>query len=548
MKNTIKKQCLALLISILFLGGQISPGISLTKAAAEPYQRTFVVTAYYSPLPGQKYYVTGSLASDKRLNGNGTHGADGTPVYPGMIAAPSIYSFGTRISCPGYIDGEIHDRGGAIVKAGQRGYAHDRLDFWAGHGDAALKTALFWGKRTLTCTVYPTGTSPAFDQYVSLPNSPKSYGKAQMAQRAPNLVQTTTSTTTSSRYNKILNDLGYDADDKASRIAFQMRHGIIESPTETVAGNIGPATKAKLDAIASKNTGLKISEGLKEGNVSNDVRILQEALIEKGFLKEASTAIFGPATKEALIAYQIDAGLIPDASHSAAGYVGPGTKTALEQVSNTEFLISAADKELIKSLNIDKIAAESLAKANNLDAPEVSEEEYHEDFTDLLEDLSHEWIKEHTPDVISSKAKVTLAAASTINPQLASLKAKLAPVINPFSKHLQVGSVGDDVEKLQGLLKNIGYFEGKQLTNYFGPQTEQAIIAFQIDQQIVSSNWSAGAGQVGPKTVQALNASFYQQQFSLPVAEGKSFRAPAIHPEDLIPTQPLQQAQANTAS
>ena len=145
-----------------FLSGLLSGAIALGNSAFwipesqaasfEPYQQTFIVTAYYSPLPGQSFYVTGSLAGDKRLNGNGTNGADGTPVYPGMIAAPSTYAFGTGVNCPGYIDGEIHDRGGAIVKAGVRSNAHDRLDFWAGHGEEALKTMVENDVRRLIIT------------------------------------------------------------------------------------------------------------------------------------------------------------------------------------------------------------------------------------------------------------------------------------------------------------------------------------------------------------------------------------------------------------
>ncbi|MBU0668223.1 hypothetical protein KJ951_03160, partial [Patescibacteria group bacterium] len=48
------------------------------------YTRTYIISAYYSPLPGQLKYVTGSYQGDIRLNGGGVHGADGTPVYPGM--------------------------------------------------------------------------------------------------------------------------------------------------------------------------------------------------------------------------------------------------------------------------------------------------------------------------------------------------------------------------------------------------------------------------------------------------------------------------------
>ena len=153
------KKTLSIVTSLIFSANAILMAVVVPQAEAsfEPYQKTFIVTAYYSPLPGQSFYVTGSLASDKRLNGNGTHGADGTPVYPGMIAAPGTYSFGTRVSCPGYIDGEIHDRGGAIVKAGERGYAHDRLDFWAG-----FRHARAWICKALAAEMEVCSSAPIF--------------------------------------------------------------------------------------------------------------------------------------------------------------------------------------------------------------------------------------------------------------------------------------------------------------------------------------------------------------------------------------------------
>jgi len=65
--------------------------------------QNFVVTAYYSPLPNQKKYNTGTLAAEKRLQGNGTNGASGKPVFDGMLAAPSTYKFGTKIEIGGKV-------------------------------------------------------------------------------------------------------------------------------------------------------------------------------------------------------------------------------------------------------------------------------------------------------------------------------------------------------------------------------------------------------------------------------------------------------------
>lgn len=64
---------------------------------AADVKKDFIVTAYYSPLPDQSFYLKGSYEAEKILNGNGTHGASGKPVFVGMIAAPKTYNFGTRI-------------------------------------------------------------------------------------------------------------------------------------------------------------------------------------------------------------------------------------------------------------------------------------------------------------------------------------------------------------------------------------------------------------------------------------------------------------------
>lgn len=110
--------------------------------------RNFVVTAYYSPLAGQRAYNMGTLSAEKRLQGNGTNGASGKEVFDGMMAAPKKYAFGTKIEISGKVY-TVEDRGGAIVPAGQRGYSYDRLDIWMGKGDEGRIAANNWGKRTV---------------------------------------------------------------------------------------------------------------------------------------------------------------------------------------------------------------------------------------------------------------------------------------------------------------------------------------------------------------------------------------------------------------
>ena len=123
-------------------------------------RQQFVVSAYYSPLPGQKVYVMGSYEADVRLNGQGLRGADFTKVYPGMLAAPPSYPFGTKISIPGVGVGTVHDRGGAI----QEGGSGDRIDVWMGWGDDGRVRAMQWGMKSVTGTIMANGTpdAPAF--------------------------------------------------------------------------------------------------------------------------------------------------------------------------------------------------------------------------------------------------------------------------------------------------------------------------------------------------------------------------------------------------
>jgi len=103
------------------------------------YERIFKVTGYYSPLPGQKRYVTGSYAGDIRLNGKGVMAADETPVYLGMAAGPPFMAYGTKVILQDLRDHDlpevytVHDRGSAIVG--------DRLDIWVGEGEEAIKKA-----------------------------------------------------------------------------------------------------------------------------------------------------------------------------------------------------------------------------------------------------------------------------------------------------------------------------------------------------------------------------------------------------------------------
>lgn len=69
-----------------------------------------------------------------------------------------------------------------------------------------------------------------------------------------------------------------------------------------------------------------------------------------------------------------------------------------------------------------------------------------------------------------------------------------------FTRFLIVGSLGQEVRELQTLLQCLGYFpDNRRPTGFFGPVTEAAVQAFQVDHAIENVGW------VGPKTRAALN-------------------------------------------
>lgn len=204
----------------------------------------FIVTAYYSPLPGQDKYATWSYAADIRLNGRGTHGASGKAVHPWFLAAPKNYSFGTKIYIEGLGVWVVEDRGWAIVNAGKRWYEYDRIDVWMWYGDEWRIRAIKWWKRTVLWNKVDDDTllSIAFD------NSPinKYFDLTVDAQnpQAENVMQLQELFAEIWKYN---GDINGDFDDiRDILIDFQVKKSVISSKQSPEAWYFGPKTLAAL--------------------------------------------------------------------------------------------------------------------------------------------------------------------------------------------------------------------------------------------------------------------------------------------------------------
>ncbi|PID70265.1 hypothetical protein CSB37_02670 [bacterium DOLZORAL124_38_8] len=312
--------------------------------------REFTLTGYYSPLPNQPYFLTGSYESEIRLNGRGKHGADGTIVYPGMIAAPKNYAFGTSICLPNFGCGKVHDRGGAIVNKGQRKLArHDRLDLWMGYGEAGLLRALSLGVKHVKGKIYPHKNIPVAVNFTvpsslenlidagKYPSFEKNLSFGSRGEEVKILKQNL------QRFGiEVDNSPVFDEKTKQAVLKFQLQHYVIENKTQAGAGIFGPKTRSKLAELVYKRqvqqkitelwNSFRFEKELKKGNRSADVVRLQQLLIQKEFLQVPATGYFGPKTKRALTEFQLSEKLIASRTQFGAGLFGPKTRKRVNQL------------------------------------------------------------------------------------------------------------------------------------------------------------------------------------------------------------------------
>ncbi len=382
------------ILSILLIIWTFIPFFT-TKAQAASNERYFVVTAYYSPLPDQKYYLKGNYKAEKRLNGEWIRWASGKWVFSWMLAAPKNYRFGTKIYLEWLWVWEVSDRWWAIVNAWNRWYYHDRIDVWMWYWDEWLRRALYWGKRTIKWKIlnknskvnlnYKRVNSPyratkwlkkqeAIDIFKTSANSPAKVKKLQELLKELDLYKWEISWV----YKDIIDSIYY----------YQLSQKIVKSQWSPWAWSYGPKTRKALKktyenyltkkdeiekerkrklalekkakemkkkSLAKATTTVNYIWDSKFKEVSHRVRDLQKTLKNLWYFEYKDTAIYWEKTKESIIAYQIDKNIISDKDQAWAWTIWPKTKKALIQDIQKNILEEMISKDSINSKELSLI-------------------------------------------------------------------------------------------------------------------------------------------------------------------------------------------------
>ncbi|OGJ65545.1 hypothetical protein A3F36_04270 [Candidatus Peribacteria bacterium RIFCSPHIGHO2_12_FULL_55_11] len=452
MKQTFPLRMRALVALLAF----IAPMNVVGRDPNAPYEQEFILTAYYSPLPGQCCYVRGGYEADKILNGEGHTAADGTAVYPGMLAAPPAYGFGTEVTLPGLGTLTIHDRGGAIQVLDSG--AH-RLDVWVGHGEEGLARALAFGVQRIRGTVYPVGSRQPGNDF-DLARLP-----APMARLSPFGVQTENLLALTPKLGDrnlsaaILQDhlrsagyfsrpsSGYFGPDTQEALGHFIKDFALSEPSDRLTENAA----AYLLAASRRSDALIPIDGIVEkGSSESRTAQAQRILRFLGYYAGRTDGAYSLALHGAILQFQQEKGLVGTAIDPGAGRIGPMTKKALQTEWNRRHIAIVADKYL----TVHHVEQLMLEKGMTLDM------------------------------------------------------------------FLATGHSGPRVRLLQHLLAERGYFPEEKINGNFGSLTRSSVFDYQVASGIVDSLSDDGAGSVGPETLQSLKREERAKAYQIVRAEG----------------------------
>ncbi|MDD5103328.1 MAG: peptidoglycan-binding protein [Candidatus Peribacteraceae bacterium] len=422
-----------------------------------PREQDFILTAYYSPMPGQCCYVKGGYRADKVLNGEGTNGADGTEVYPGMIAAPASYAFGTVVALPGIGRFAVHDRGGAITEL--EGGAH-RLDIWVGYGEEGLARALAFGVRRVRGTVYEVGgfqpkVSFSLDSFPAVLDRLEPFlvrGQDLLAvsvkagDRGLSVETLQRSLKTTGFFDQSSTGLfGTATQDSLKR--FNDAYGLKAEPSDRLSERSAALLAA---AVRRADVTPPVAKNVDKSAKASVIRTAQRTMRFLGYYKGRTNGVYDDALASAILKFQQSEQLVGTAADPGAGRIGPLTRGRLEAEWNQKLVTALADRLMI----LHRVEVLLDQRGKNLD------------------------------------------------------------------QFLSEGDSGQSVALLQRLLADRGYFPAVKVNGHFGELTKAAVLQYQIDRQLVAAEGGTGAGTVGPQTLRSLRAEEQQEAYVLVRSEG----------------------------
>lgn len=444
--------------AVITLTSMVGSIFSPVYAYERPFEQKFVVTAYYSPQPNQCCYFRGNYDEEIMFNGKGIAGADGTGVYPGMIAAPETYGFGTRIALDGIGVGTVHDRGGRIIEWGAD--AH-RIDLWMGYGEEGLARAMAWGVRTVQGTVYPVGTQAPDESWSLQSFDADSALLANLPKTDPMTLMTNVEFGERAygvrSLQQALKDEGYFSDTVTGQFGpmtqealrkFKADYALSGDATSTTDEDI--ATLLAATGIQEKNLP-ELSIGLQEGMEGSSIRQAQKLLRYLGYYRGRTDGIFDAEFREAISRFQLETGVTTSLTDLGSGRIGPATREMVLKRWKVQVVRSKAKKLVVKSFIKEKVKDEAL-------------------------------------------------------PQ----------------KLLANGDSGQGVKLLQSFLVDLGYLSPSDRTGTFGSRTEAALLQYQLDRNIITSAASKGAGVFGPATKLSVTHDLIDLSWKQVRAEGLS--------------------------
>lgn len=270
---------------------------------------------------------------------------------------------------------------------------------------------------------------------------------------------------------------------------------LIAPPVSHTHDQLDEAAEAVIDAASRFYFTIELREGMQ----GEAVRELQQRLKEEGFFTNPyTTKYFGPLTKAALIEFQKANNIAPN------GVFGFESRAILNN-ETPKGVSLRLEKELFEGDSGETVYQVEF----KLQELGFFDEEPDEDFDWKTREALRIFQREKN---LPTTGHLSFDSWNELNSSFSSLPKPVVPSPQPatqtsnvdseyvFTLSMKIGSRGNEVVKLQDVLRNFGHFPDNIIsTGYYGPVTAEAVRKFQDAHNIET------VGVVGPITRAALN-------------------------------------------